>query len=239
MSLLTQFYPGPGGGGGGSDVSLTTSGYGSIIYPRGGIIPTYTQADWIGSPLRGALIPNPSATSQSANIINSAIQWNNALYAKEMFVNNIYFGASSFNIVLETTLERLVLNNCVWGGTTGATPSFSVSSCSAIKSIEGTAVITGNFNIQSCPNLTTVSPDIVWVLANTSFGQSFNFVFNNLDAASVNGILISMSKNAAGGAGVGLNFNGGGNAGSGALTLAGSAAVSDLNSRGYTVNLNP
>ena len=218
MSLLTQFYPGPGSGG------STEGGGGYANSPcvvLGGktVNPTFTSLQ----NMSGSVSWYPNTTADYlGNISGGTYEY-------------ITINSGNINVIsaLPSVLKKIIFNGCAVGslqdpGT--ARPDFT--------GIYGSGTVSYLALSGNCSNFTTISTDI-----NIVAGVNTVSVTNAaLDATSVNHVLVSVANT--GGVAVGvstplLDLSGGTSAGNGALTAAGLAAKNALVAGGWTVTLNP
>jgi hypothetical protein len=230
MSLLTQFYPGPGGGGGSSGTSGGANvGANPYIRARGGSA-TSAYSFFLGAGPKSAEVSNTTPLTSMVGLwINVNTSTNVVLTDtwKELIISN----ALVARVGLNSNNEKITLENSYVSQlyTNAAAPNFT--------GVYGTGSVGGSSFSGTLPNFTTWSPTV------TNVDASLNLSFANakLDAASVNGIL--EGTNTYWGtytlAGASLNLSGGTNAGLGALTAAGAAARTALIAAGWSIVLNP
>jgi hypothetical protein len=237
MSLLTQFYPGPGGS---SSTSYPSSGIGGS--------PSITWTGVVGSP------PTPVAPSNWASYFGLGI------YTPSVGAGSQY--GTTWNITTSPTnpIKYLLLSNCVIYWTTptadalvekiildGAGFGLSVGGPAPqtrTTEILGTGWLGGSYDsTANWPALTTIATTIE-IMPGWQGGPpvpNFRIVGAALDAATVNHILENLVKNGynTGTTGGILDLSGGTSAGNGALTTAGAAAKAALVAAGWTVTLRP
>lgn len=227
MSLLTQFYPGPGGGGGSSG-GVTSIGFPSVTF-RGvqsnpSIVGTATTNS--GTVVSNVSGGNPFWINQSPT--SGAF--------KDVTVTNCYISGVMPTANL-SRFKAIYLDNGQLGSLTSSTSFPNFTGVYGSGSISASA----SFNAagQSWPSFTTISTDIQ-IIPNSPT----TFVLNDcaLDAATVNHILVSILENGGEDCTLGtrtVTIQSGTSAGAGSLTAAGTAAVTALTAAGWTINLNP
>lgn len=245
MSLLTQFYPGPGGGGGGGGSDggtvfggVSDSGFSAVyVSSADGSIPRITI-----SPITAGYggFTNPL---ESGNTAGYFVAPSGSTLAPVLFA--AYYNVSAFNVTSNTSAiyfqnMRLQLSgNINFGGVTtweggffyGGSNTITASSLTSIANVTFYSTTTIN-----APNLTTLTNVNV-----SGDGASSVLIITGakLTAASVNNTLIATAASVgAFGGDKNINFSGGTSAGTSALTAAGLAAVSTITAGGGTVTLN-
>jgi hypothetical protein len=228
MSLLTQFYPGPGSGGGG--LGGATVGMPSVVFSGLNSGPTFSSSIYRVNATYTYLPEVNGGVGSSFRIAGSLSLGSYSTIT----LNNVSLDSLSVPI----TCKKIILNNAILGQVT-------VDNINAqLEAIEGTGLITKmGFSGNSAPSFTSISSDIAFTLTNGSSIGTFDAQLLALDAASMNHILTSAVDNYAAdissGGNRSIDISGGTSAGTGALTAAGSAAVIALTGVGWTVTLNP
>ena len=157
MSLLTQFYPGPGGGGDG-DLVTGTAGNPVLTWGGGtiggvGAAPTSINGgDWTATLSSAAASPSGQNPAWSISSSVSFVSTNNTTIAS----HNIFWRAS-LNATSCPNLETIVIN----GSTFAA--GISLASNPSLTSITGTGVFSQTLNINSNTALTSPEPDGAWI----------------------------------------------------------------------------
>jgi hypothetical protein len=221
MSLLTQFYPGPGSSGG-SSFGVGVNGAVNVIVTGISTVPSLDTTVTIGV---GFFAP-PSTDPQRVGDLGFTTT---GVYEYVTY-NNVNFGG----VRLPAATKSVVINNSAGFG-----PFQSVGDMPNFTGIYGSGAIRANFslNTNNYPVFTTISTDISIF---TGASGIVNITNAALDAATVNHILESIYNS--GGVGVGgtrtIDLSGGTSAGNGALTAAGLAAKNALVAAGWTVTLN-
>jgi hypothetical protein len=231
MSLLTQFYPGPGGGGssgtsGGANVGVNPyvqarGGFASVAYSTYSVSPAgFSPAD-LAPGASGAVVFGLHISTNTTNGATISDSW------KELIISNAFIA----RIGVPANSEKITLDNShisFLNSTVGATN---------FTGIYGTGSMGRVQPFISLPNFTTWSPTVT----NTSTNLDLSGNNAKLDAASVNGILegTNIYQGSYSLAGAVLNLSGGTSAGLGALTAAGLAARTALVANGWTITLNP
>jgi hypothetical protein len=223
MSLLTQFYPGPGSGG--STVGAYTGSPTMIFGGWDGVTLTTVSN---GTSANGVIF-TPGVAGIGPNNFGDV----GTLQTTTITVNNAVL--NSLNLSGNTSLKSINLNS-------SAVLQVRVPTVSANlplwTSIGGSGAIS-RFEIQGDASaLASISTEIEIVPDGTA---NINLTGAALDASSVNHILTSMVNNNAEATGPtrSINLSGGTSAGVGALTTAGAAARAALIAAGWTVTLNP
>ncbi len=222
MSLLTQFYPGPGGDSGGGGFSNATGSSPSLVLGgyTGNVLPSPAPSGW---GLSGIGVYSPTTTTYSAGYAPSSA--GNSPYYSDLAINNT---GLSYTGSVSVPIKKITLN--------GAALAFGPSTAhTSLTAIAGSGLLSMYLNSIVSPQLTSISTDIT-----ISGSGPFRILGAKLDATSVNHILTNLVANGydTNPSGWTLDLSGGTSAGVGALTPAGAAARAALIAGGWAVNLN-
>lgn len=264
MSLLTQFYPGPGSGGGldggqfaggvypGFSTSVTVwpasttaAGVGSLSFsasPTGG-------SSQLGFDLQYAaqvVYFGPTSASCPLSIgsnISTSIDFSGAEYAS--FVNFSWFQSGGTCTLRDTNqvsgLPGASILKTISGAGFKATTSTSVIfALAGLVSFEGGGIgVNGGTVTFTTPLLTNIDTT---AFAFNASGSTLSITNANLSIASVeNVIFCALASETARGASVGgsINLSGGSNATLSSLSATAQAAVTTLNASGWVITLTP
>lgn len=247
MSLLTQFYPGPGGG----EVTVESLALGML-----GAWPIVFYDPEITGSASCALAFNvqrtygglavglqPSTFSAPSFLFGNSGDWS---MSSEGFRKAIGLGVANNGGVTVSGpitwtfngLESLT-NFSVWAPSAGLLSLTIVApSLTTLSGVGVTSATATTFVCDSSPNLTTVTNFIGNITSSGPLNVSIQNA--NLTVASVENILFALDQNTNAAIASGtLNLQGGTSAGAGALSPAGTAAVTSLQAKGMTVLLRP
>jgi hypothetical protein len=221
MSLLTQFYPGPGSGGDGFTNAGGTSP--SVAFIGAEVVfPTPFVAGWstAGWPL---VVPNSTTYS---NVYAATYSTYTGSGFTNCILSNGYF---NINPSVDLKVSKYTLNGCHF--------NFQFSSIiqhTQTTSIEGSGLLTLTSPTNQLPNLVSISTSVA-----ISGSQNFRCTGSKLDAATVNHVLESIATAIGTNATtITVDMSGGTSAGSGALTAAGLTARNAIVAAGGSVTLN-
>lgn len=224
MSLLTQFYPGPGGGGGGSPMNVSGSLPSYVVY---GLSGTATSGAW--SALAPGNVYFPDNTSNGNPIVDTgAGSWTGTM--EKIQLNNTRI---DFSIPTNLGISEVILNNSYLR----INPNVSYAQLATISGTGGMNLPFANPN--NLPALSTIETGVA-IFARGS--GTFAITNSSLSAATVNHILESMVETGSAAllpafCGT-VDLSGGTSAGTSALTTAGLAARNALVAAGWAVTLN-
>lgn len=218
MSLLTQFYPGPGGGG---STSGASGGQSTVVFGGATGAAPIVGVGW-NNALGRIYSQGPSGSNTISQITGGA-----------RYSSVTITGAVVDTMDVQENCQAIYLN--------GAAIAILASPVagSDFKGVYGSGVL-GLVNLTVSSGFADISTDIS-IVPVPNAGTNFNIQNAALTAATLNHILESLVENGATrsltGGNKTIDMTGGTSAGTSLLTTAGSAAVSALTAAGWVVNL--
>lgn len=224
MSLLTQFYPGPGD----SSSSYYTNSFGGTAFVStvfsSGTFTAPSSATGVISQGSGVWTPDPLGQLMT-------LSWNAVTGPDRVTLNNGLFGSLN----LGTSVKYIQCN-----GATLTSGSLVPTGNTNFTELAGSGAIIGQFSITNCSAFSTISAGIEF-LPGSVVGSFLSLNGNALNANSVNHVLESVARNNLVSPVSGpkqIDLSGGTSAGTSLLTAAGVTARNALVAAGWTVTLN-